>query len=114
MVADIRHASADVDSAAADLRSVTNSVAPDLKSTLANARRMTDSLASASEHLNHFVSQNEPALSRFTEQSLPELERLLRESRDAARDFRDLAHSLKEDPSQVLYQPNDLGVEVPR
>ena len=114
MVADIRHASDDVDSAAADLRSVTNSVAPDLKATLANARRMTDSLASTSEHLNDFVSQNEPALSRFTNQSLPELERLLRESRDAARDFRELARSLKEDPSRVLYQPSDRGVEVPR
>jgi phospholipid/cholesterol/gamma-HCH transport system substrate-binding protein len=114
MVADIRHASDDVDSAAADLRSVTNSVAPDLKATLANARRMTDSLASASEHLNEFVSHNEPALSRFTNQGLPELERLLRESRDAARDFRELARSLQEDPSRVLYQPSDRGVEVPR
>jgi hypothetical protein len=25
-----------------------------------------------------------------------------------------LARSLKEDPSKVLYQPNDRGVEVPR
>jgi phospholipid/cholesterol/gamma-HCH transport system substrate-binding protein len=114
MVVDIRHASDDVDSAANDLRSVTNSAGPDLKATLANVRRITDSLASTSDRLNDFVSQNEPGLSRFTNQSLPELERLLRESRDAARDFRELARSLKEDPSRVLYQPNDRGVEVPR
>jgi phospholipid/cholesterol/gamma-HCH transport system substrate-binding protein len=114
MVADIRHASDDVDSAAADLRSVTDSVAPDLKVTVANARRMTDSLASTSERLNDFVAHNEPALSRFTNQGLPELERLLRESRDAARDFRELARTLKEDPSRVLYQPSDRGVQVPR
>jgi len=114
MVADIRHASDDVDSAAADLRRVTNSAAPDLEATLANVRRMTDSLALTSDRLNDFVSHNEPGLSRFTDQSLPELERLLRESRDAARDFRELARSLKEDPSKVLYQPNDRGVEVPR
>ena len=114
MVADIRHASDDVDSAANELRSVTNSAGPDLQATLANVRRITDSLASTSDRLNDFVSQNEPGLSRFTNQSLPELERLLRESRDAARDFRELARSLKEDPSRVLYQPNDRGVEVPR
>jgi phospholipid/cholesterol/gamma-HCH transport system substrate-binding protein len=114
MVADIRHAADDVDSAAADLRSVTNSSAPDLKVTLANVRRITESLASTSDRLNDFVSKNEPGLSRFTNQSLPELERLLRESRDAAHDFRELARSLKEDPSKVLYQPNDRGVEVPR
>lgn len=114
MVADIRRASDDVDSAAADLRSVTDASAPDLKATLANVRRITESLSSTSDRLNDFVSQNEPGLSRFTNQSLPELERLLRESRDAAHDFRELARSLKEDPSKVLYQPNDRGVEVPR
>jgi phospholipid/cholesterol/gamma-HCH transport system substrate-binding protein len=114
MVADIRHASDDVDSAAADLRSVTDASAPDLKATLANVRHISESLASTSERLNDFLSKNEPGLSRFTNQGLPELEGLLRESRDAAHDFRELARSLKEDPSKVLYQPNDRGVEVPR
>jgi phospholipid/cholesterol/gamma-HCH transport system substrate-binding protein len=114
LVADLKRASDDVDSAAADFRSVTDASAPELKATLANVRRITDNLASTSDRLNEFVSENEPGLSRFTNQSLPELERLLRESRDAARDFRDLARSLKEDPSQVLYQPNDRGLEVPR
>ncbi len=114
MVADLRHTSDEVDSAAADFRSVTNSSAPDLKAALANVRRITDNLASTTDRLNEFVTQNEPGLSRFTNQGLPELERLLRESRDAVRDFRELAHSLEEDPSKVLYQPNDRGVEVPR
>jgi phospholipid/cholesterol/gamma-HCH transport system substrate-binding protein len=114
MVADLKVTSDEVDRAAADFRSVTNASAPDLKAALTNVRRITDNLASTSEHLNEFVSQNEPGLSRFTNQGLPELERLLHESRDAVRDFRELAHSLKEDPSKVLYQPNDRGVEVPR
>ena len=114
MVADIRHASDDVDSAAADLRKATDASAPDLEATLANVRRITENLSSTSDRLNDFVSKNEPGLSRFTNQNLPEIERLLRESRDAAHDFRELARSLKEDPSKVLYQPNDRGVEVPR
>ena len=114
LVADLKHASEDVDSAAADFRAVTDSAGPDLKATLANIRHITDSLASTSDRLNDFVSHNEPGLSRFTNQSLPELERLLRESSDAARDLRELASSLKEDPSKVLYQPNNPGVEVPR
>lgn len=114
LVADLKRTSDEVDSAATDFRSVTDSSAPDLKATLANIRRITDSLASTSDRLNDFVSHNEPGLSRFTNQSLPELERLLRESRDAARDFRELARSLKEDPSRILYQPNDRGVQVPR
>ena len=114
LVADIKHASDDVDSAAADFRQVTNRSAPDLEAALANVRRISESLAKTSERLDEFVSQNEPGLSKFTNQSLPEIERLLRESREATRDFRDLARSLKENPSQVLYEPNARGVEVPR
>ena len=39
---------------------------------------------------------------------------LLRESRQAARDFRDLSRSLKQNPSQLIYEPNYRGVEVSR
>ena len=112
LVADVRRAADEVDSAAADFRSVTNNAAPNLEATLANVRRITDSLASTSDRLNDFVSQNEPGIARFTNQSLPEIQQLLRESRDAARDFRELARSLKENPSQVLYEPRHHGVEV--
>ena len=79
---------------------------------LANIRQVSDNLAKTSDRLEHFVSDNEPGVSRFTHQSLPELEQLLRESRQAARDFRDLSRSLKQNPSQLIYEPNYRGVEV--
>ena len=81
---------------------------------MANVRQITATLASTSEHLDRFVAENEPGLSRFTNQSLPELERLLRESRAAARDFRDLSRSLKQNPSQLLYESNEHGIELPK
>ena len=59
------------------------------------------------------MADNEVGLSRFTRQSLPEFEQLLRESRQAARDFRDLSRSLKQNPSQLIYESNYRGVEVP-
>jgi phospholipid/cholesterol/gamma-HCH transport system substrate-binding protein len=114
LVADMRRASHEVESAAVDLRAVTDDTAPDLKAAVANVRQITATLASTSEHLDRFVAENEPGLSRFTNQSLPELERLLRESRAAARDFRDLSRSLKENPSQLLYESNEHGIELPK
>ena len=45
---------------------------------------------------------------------LPELERLLREGRAAAQELRELSSSLRENPSQLLYQPKQVGVEIPR
>jgi phospholipid/cholesterol/gamma-HCH transport system substrate-binding protein len=112
LVADARHTIQEVQGAAADLRAIEAHTAPDVESALANVRQVSDNLAKTSQRLEHFVADNEPEVSRFTHQSLPELEQLLRESRQAARDFRDLSRSLKQSPSQLIYEPNYRGVEV--
>jgi phospholipid/cholesterol/gamma-HCH transport system substrate-binding protein len=112
LLADVRRAAAEVQGAAAELRSIETHAAPDVESALANARVMSENLLKTSDRLERFVAENEPGLSRFTQQSLPELEQLLRESRQAARDFRDLSRSLKQNPSQLIYEPNYRGVEV--
>ena len=112
MVAAVRRSSEEVRDAAAELRGIETHTAPDIESALANIRQISDNLAKASERLQSFVADNEPGVSRFTHQSLPELEQLLRESRQAVRDFRDLSRSLKQNPSQFIYEPNYRGVEV--
>jgi phospholipid/cholesterol/gamma-HCH transport system substrate-binding protein len=114
LVADMRRASHEVEGVAADLHGITQHAAPDLEAALANVRHVTDKLADTSDHLDRFVDENEPGFSRFTRQSLPQFEQLLRESRDAARDFSDLSRSLKQNPSQLLYEANYHGVELPR
>ncbi len=114
MVADVRRASHEIEAAAADLHGLAKVTAPDVEAALANVRHATESLAITSEHLDRFVADNEPGLSRFANQSLPQFEQLLRESRAAALDFRDLSRSLKQNPSQLLYETNSRGVEVPR
>ena len=112
LVADVRRTTQEVQGAAADLRGIEAHAAPDLESAIANIRHVSDNLAKTSDRLEHFVADNEPGVSRFTHQSLPEFEQLLRESRQAARDFRDLSRSLKQNPSQLIYEPNYRGVEV--
>jgi len=114
LVADVRHATQEVQGAAAELREIEAQAAPDIESAIANMRRLSDNLAKTSDRLEHFAADNEPRISRFTQQSLPEFEQLLRESRQAARDFRDLSRSLKQNPSQLIYEPNYRGVEVAR
>ncbi len=112
LVAEVRRTSEEVEGAAADLRGIEAHAAPDIQSAVADIKQMSDHLAKTSDRLQHFVEDNEPEVSRFTHQSLPEFEQLLRESRQAARDFRDLSRSLKQNPSQLLYEPNYRGVEV--
>jgi phospholipid/cholesterol/gamma-HCH transport system substrate-binding protein len=112
LVADVRRTTQEVQGAAADLRGIEEHSAPDLESAITNIQHVSDNLARTSDRLEHFVVDNEPGISRFTQQSLPEFEQLLRESREAARDFRDLSRSLKQNPSQLIYEPNYRGVEV--
>jgi len=112
MLADVRSASREVQGAATDLRSIAVNAGPDIQSLVANARHVSDELARTSDQLEHFVADNEPGVSRFTNQSLPQFEQLLRESRQAVQDFRDLSRSLKQNPSQLLYEPAHRGVEV--
>jgi phospholipid/cholesterol/gamma-HCH transport system substrate-binding protein len=112
LVASVRDTTQDVKGAIADLRGIEAHAGPGLESAVSNIRYVSDNLAKTSDVLEQFVADNEPALSRFTQQSLPEFEQLLRESRQAARDFRDLSHSLKQNPSQLIYEPNYRGVEV--
>jgi phospholipid/cholesterol/gamma-HCH transport system substrate-binding protein len=114
LVADVRRTTQEIQGAATDLHAVITHSSPDLEAALANIRRVSDNLADTTQRLDAFVNQNEPNFARFTQQSLPEFEQLLRESRQAARDFRDLSRSLKQNPSQLIYESAYRGVEVPR
>jgi phospholipid/cholesterol/gamma-HCH transport system substrate-binding protein len=114
LVADMRAASHDVQQAADDIHGIAADSAPALKRALDNVDQVTEKLASTADRLDRFVAANEPEISHFTNQGLPDLERLLRESREAVRDFRDLSRSLKQNPSQLIYESTYRGVEVPR
>jgi phospholipid/cholesterol/gamma-HCH transport system substrate-binding protein len=114
LVADVRRTTQEVQGTMLELRSVIAEDSPDVKAAVANIRLITANLASTTQRLNSFVTENEPGASRFTQQSLPEFEQLLRESRQAVRDFRDLSRSLKRDPSQLIYESTFRGIEVPK
>jgi len=113
LIADVRATSQQIQSAAVDLRAVISHSTPDIEAAAANIRSVSDNLAKTTQRLDVFVAANEPALSTFAQQSLPEFEQLLRESRQAAQDFRDLSRSLKQNPSQLIYESAYRGVQVP-
>ena len=87
-----------------------------LDTVLAHAAQIREAQAThaAYERLDRFMASSEPDLRAFTRDALPELERLLRDSREAAAQFEALSRSLKDNPSQLIYQPAAGGVEIPR
>jgi phospholipid/cholesterol/gamma-HCH transport system substrate-binding protein len=112
LVGDTRRALAQVEGAAGGLREITTG--SDIKVALERIRVTMDHLANTSARLDQFVNENQANISRFSDQGLLELQQLIRESREAAEDFRNLSRSIKRDPSQLLYEQKYPGVEVPR
>jgi phospholipid/cholesterol/gamma-HCH transport system substrate-binding protein len=114
LLVEVRRTTQEVQGTVAELHGLITAESPDLKAAFANIREISDNLAKTTTRLNSFVTENEPGYSRFSKQSLPEFEQLLRESRQAVRDFRDLSRSLKQNPSQLIYESNYRGIEVPK
>jgi phospholipid/cholesterol/gamma-HCH transport system substrate-binding protein len=114
LVAELRDAAGDIRGVAQQANSVLEKAGPEVTTAMTRVRAVADNLANASERLDKLVEENRQDIRSFTREGLPELERFLREGRSAAREFRELSRSLKEDPSQLLYQPPPAGVEIPR
>jgi phospholipid/cholesterol/gamma-HCH transport system substrate-binding protein len=114
LVADLRGATTEIRAVAASARSVTDTAGPEVTAALKRVREITDNLASTSARIDRLVEDNRQDIRSFTREGLPELERFLREGRAAAREIRDLSRSLREDPSQLLYEQSPEGVEIPR
>jgi phospholipid/cholesterol/gamma-HCH transport system substrate-binding protein len=114
LVTDLRQAAGEVRGVAEEASSVINTAGPEVVTAMNRIRVVAENLSSASDRLDTLVEENRQDIRSFTREGLPELERFLREGRSAAREFRDLSRSLREDPSQILYQPPQQGVEIPR
>jgi phospholipid/cholesterol/gamma-HCH transport system substrate-binding protein len=112
LVDELRGTVKEIDGAAQALRGITQDAQPEVKTALARLTETANNLAQASARMDRFTQKSEAQLGHFSEQGLFELERLVRETRAAAREFRDLSRSLRENPSQILYEPPQSGVEI--
>jgi phospholipid/cholesterol/gamma-HCH transport system substrate-binding protein len=112
LVAEVRGTVAEIHAAAESLRGMTDEVRPGIREAVARMSEVADNLAAATDRVDSFTRKSETQLGHFTEQGLFEVERLVREARSAAREFRDLSRNLQENPSQIIYEPQESGVEI--
>jgi len=112
LVDEMRGTVNEINGAAQSLRGISEDARPEVKVALERLTQTANNLAQASERMDRFTQKSEAQLGNFSEQGLFELERLVRETRSAAREFRDLSRSLRENPSQILYEPPPSGVEI--
>jgi phospholipid/cholesterol/gamma-HCH transport system substrate-binding protein len=114
LVNELRSASVELNASAKGAHALIESAGPDLQVAAGRMRAIADHLASASSQLDKIIADNREDVRSFTRDGLPELERFAREGRAAAEDIRALSTSLRENPTQLLYQPQERGVGIPR
>jgi phospholipid/cholesterol/gamma-HCH transport system substrate-binding protein len=114
VVGELKNTLAEVRAAAAGAHSLLEASGPNLAAATERLRKISENLDTTTANLDKLMSEHREDVGLFLRDSLPEMERLLRDSRQAAQEFRELSRSLKADPSQLLYEPSYKGVEIPK
>ena len=113
MVDELRSIIHDAHRVITELQAASQSAGVDFVAAVQKLRATSDNLERASGSLDAFVAENRDQLSGFVRGGLPQVELLLRDSRAAAQEIRDLSRSLRDNPSQLLYQPAAGGLVIP-
>lgn len=96
-----------------NLRGTSQTAGADLIAAVQKLRATSDKLASTSARLDAFVARNGDQVSGLVTDAVPQLEALLRDSRSAIAQINELARTLRDNPSRLLYQPKPAGVAIP-
>jgi phospholipid/cholesterol/gamma-HCH transport system substrate-binding protein len=114
LISDLRAAGAELGATARSAHGMIDAVSPDVRASAQQLHAITDRLANASGQIDRVITENRQDLRSFARDGLPEIERFVREGRAAAAEIRALASSLRENPAQLLYEPPERGMEIPR
>jgi phospholipid/cholesterol/gamma-HCH transport system substrate-binding protein len=114
LVIELRGAAVDLAASAKGARQIVDQAGPEVVASLQRVHVIADNLAATTTQIEKIIGDSRQDLRSFTRDGLPELERLLREGRAAAEEIRELTSSLRENPSQLLYEPKQVGMEIPR
>ena len=109
---DLRRTATEAAAIAARLQQTLDHSQPDLQVTLASVRTTAERLAGMADSLDRIVVGNEGALTQFTGSGLSEMQQLVIDARSASAEVRALARSLRENPSSLVRERRETGVEV--
>lgn len=87
---------------------------PDLLATMSKLNEASTNLAGISTRLNGWLADNDRDMNRFISGGLGQMAVLITDTRKTIRELEKLLAELREDPSQLVYQPQSEPVVVER
>ncbi|MGD9842092.1 MAG: MlaD family protein [Steroidobacteraceae bacterium] len=112
LLTELGNTSTEIKNTASIFNGLAQDIRPQIKESMARLNTVSGQLVSATENFERFMAASEEPLTHFTEQGLFEMERMLTDARIAAAELRDLSRSLKETPSQLMFERPESGVEI--
>jgi phospholipid/cholesterol/gamma-HCH transport system substrate-binding protein len=112
LATDLRAAASATATLAARLQQTADRSQPDLEATLASTRATAEKLAKTADSLDRIVVGNQATLAQFAGSGVAELQQLVIDARDATTEVRELARELRDNPSSLLREPREAGVEI--
>lgn len=87
---------------------------PGLSETVANLDEATHNLVQITARLDRWAATNDGEMNAFMEGGLGQVPALVADARAALREIEKLMNELRENPSRLMYEPNENPVEVER
>lgn len=103
-----------LDTTIVQIRSTVEKLEPGMASTLSNLEQATESLAQMIERMETWTAANDKEMNAFMGDGLGQFPALISDTRATLREVEKLVKDLREDPSKLIYQPQEDHVEVER
>lgn len=112
VAADLRRTSTELAALTQRVHEIATDAGPGVAATLENAEAAVERLSRTAQSLERIVVANEASLAGFAGAGLGEVQQLVIDVRDASSEVRELARTLREQPSSLLREPKERGVEI--
>jgi phospholipid/cholesterol/gamma-HCH transport system substrate-binding protein len=110
---DLHSTSEEIARTAVSVRGITDGMGPQLRGVMDQMTEIARNLNSVTAGINSLIEENRASLRAFTRDGLPQAQQLMGNGQTAVGEVRDLAHSLRENPSQLLLEKPEQGVLIP-
>jgi phospholipid/cholesterol/gamma-HCH transport system substrate-binding protein len=110
---ELKRTATEVSALSRQLSDVVDESRPDFAAALGSLRAASERLSGTAASVERIVSGNEGALSQLAGSGGADLQQLLLEVRDTSAEVRALARQLRENPSALLRERPETGVELP-
>jgi phospholipid/cholesterol/gamma-HCH transport system substrate-binding protein len=104
----------EINSSLEEINSLVVEIGPDLSETVANLDEATRNLVQITARLDQWAATNDGEMNAFLEGGLGQVPELVTDARAALREIEKLMNELRENPSRLMYEPNENPVEVER